>query len=78
MKVAQEMESAMYRKWPNTLEIRNARAATSLPPATVDEAGWDILLALTRRSSSGNLMSLELIARFQRMIAVGPDTSRPF
>lgn len=36
----------MNREWQRDLEIRTPAAAASLPPAMVEETGWDILLAL--------------------------------
>lgn len=36
----------MNREWQKDLEIRSPAAAASLPPAMVEETGWDILLAL--------------------------------
>lgn len=36
----------MNRDWQRDLEIRSPAAAASLPPAMVEETGWDILLAL--------------------------------
>ena len=36
----------MNRDWHRDLEIRTPTAAALLPPAMVEETGWDILLAL--------------------------------
>ena len=36
----------MNRDWQKQLRPGNRTAATFLPPATMDETGWDILLAL--------------------------------
>jgi hypothetical protein len=36
----------MNRDWHKDLEIRKPTAAVLLPPPTVEETGWDILLAL--------------------------------
>jgi hypothetical protein len=38
--------SAMTRDWQKNLQMRRPTAAASLPPALVEETGWDILLAL--------------------------------
>jgi DNA-binding MarR family transcriptional regulator len=40
------MEFEMDREWQRGLEFRTPTAAASLPPAMVEETGWDILLAL--------------------------------
>jgi hypothetical protein len=37
---------AMNREWQKDMQIRSLTAAASLPPAMVEETGWDILLAL--------------------------------
>lgn len=36
----------MNREWQKDLEVRTPAAAATLPPAMVQETGWDILLAL--------------------------------
>lgn len=36
----------MNREWQRTMESNRPTAAASLPPAMVEETGWDILLAL--------------------------------
>lgn len=36
----------MNREWQKDLEVRKPAAAATLPPAMVEETGWDILLAL--------------------------------
>ena len=50
----------MNRDWHKDLEIRRPTAAVFLPPPSVEETGWDILLALhsDRRSD----LSLDKLA----------------
>jgi hypothetical protein len=50
----------MNREWQRDLEIRSPMAAAVLPPAMVNETGWDILLAL--HSDSRNRLGLEKLA----------------
>ncbi len=47
----------MNREWQKDIQVQSLTAAASLPPAMVDETGWDILLAL-HSDRRGNL-SLE-------------------
>ena len=46
MRSSQEMETEMNREWQKEFEFRTPTAAAYLPPAMVEETGWDILLAL--------------------------------
>ena len=50
----------MNRDWQKDLDIRSPLAAAVLPPAMVDETGWDILLAL--HSNPRNRLNLEKLA----------------
>ena len=50
----------MNREWQRDLEIRTPTAAATLPPAMVEETGWDILLAL--HSDPRSEHSLEKLA----------------
>ena len=43
---AKEMETEMNREWQKEFEFRSPTAAAYLPPAMVEESGWDLLLAL--------------------------------
>ena len=54
----------MNREWQKDLEIRSPAAAASMPPALVEETGWDILLALhsSRRSDLSLVKLASLIS----------------
>lgn len=57
----------MNRDWQRDLEFHSPTAAASLPPAMVEETGWDILLAL--HSDPRCELSLDKLAS---MISVPP------
>ena len=50
----------MNREWQKDIQVRSLTAAASLPPAMVEETGWDILLAL--HSDRRGDLSLEKLA----------------
>jgi hypothetical protein len=50
----------MNREWQKDLEVRTPTAAATLPPAMVEETGWDILLAL--HSDRHTELSLDKLA----------------
>ena len=57
----------MNRDWHKDLEIRRPRAAAFLPPPTVEETGWDILLALhSDRRADFSLDKLASLVSVQR------------
>ena len=43
----------MGYEWPKELQLPSPTAATFLPPATVEETAWDILLALRSDRNCG-------------------------
>ena len=51
----------MRYDWPKDLILHSPTAATFLPPATVEETAWDILLALHSDRSRG--LGLDRLAR---------------
>src|SRR4051812_48840591 len=59
----------MNEDWVKGLERSSARAATTLPPAMVEETGWDILLALhSDRRCALNLQKLAALASVSEVV----------